>query len=63
MTDEQIEQAALAAFRQLSSSMNQPPLFWWHEGFKAGMNWLREYQDQRTKELAAMIDSEMDEQA
>jgi hypothetical protein len=63
MTDEQIEQAAIDKFRELSTSMNNPPMFWWVEGFKAGIKYFDQKQDQFVKELASMIDSEMDEQA
>lgn len=71
MTDEQIQEAAETAFRNLSTSMNNPPMFWWVEGFKAGVKYL-DKQGERVIEFLAeqyeasknsRVDSEMDEQA
>lgn len=55
MTDEQIEQAAIDKFRELSTSMNNPPLFWFAEGVKIGYKMgVKEVCDQRA-ELARNV--------
>lgn len=62
MTDDQIQEAAETAFRNLSTSMNNPPMFWWVEGFKAGVKYIDQKQEEFASELASIIDTEMDEQ-